>query len=233
MNSYLIGRATEGKKEVPLMLVENQQYIHYNKGSIIMYALKDYIGEDSLNAALKRYIKKVAFQEPPYTNSVEFVGFLKDACPDSLKYIIKDMFEEITVYENYIKDLSYQPTKDGKYKVKLTLGSVKFKVDSIGKQKKVPVADYIDVGIFAEKQVNGKTEEKELLLKKIKMDKDDKTFEFVVSEKPVKAGIDPYGKLIDRKPDNNKWNFGSKPPKVSTAAGNDNMMIMLGGGDEQ
>ena len=233
MNSYLLGRATESKKELPLMLCENQQYIHYNKGSIVMYALKDFIGEDTLNAALKRYIKKVAFQEPPYTNSVEFIGFLRDACPDSLKYLIKDMFEDITVYENYIKDLSYEAMKDGKYKVKLTLGSVKFKSDSLGKQKAVPVADYMDVGIFTEKIVKGKTKEKELLLQKVKMDKDVKTFEFIVSEKPIKAGIDPYGKLIDRKPENNKWNFGSKPPKVSTKAGSDNMMISLGGGGDE
>jgi ABC-2 type transport system permease protein len=233
MNSYLLGRATESKKELPLMLCENQQYIHYNKGSIVMYALKDFIGEDTLNAALKRYIKKVAFQEPPYTNSVEFIGFLRDACPDSLKYLIKDMFEDITVYENYIKDLSYESMKDGKYKVKLTLGSVKFKSDSLGKQKAVPVADYMDVAIFTEKIVKGKTKEKELLLQKVKMDKDVKTFEFIVSEKPIKAGIDPYGKLIDRKPENNKWNFGSKPPKVSTKAGSDNMMISLGGGGDE
>ncbi|HEY1040781.1 MAG TPA: M1 family aminopeptidase [Bacteroidia bacterium] len=233
MNTYLLGRATEKKKEVPLMLCENQQYIHYNKGSIIMYALKDYIGEDTLNAALKRYIKKVAFQEPPYTNSIEFVDFIREACPDSLKYIVKDMFEDITVYENYVKDLSYTPTADGKFKVKLTLGSAKFKVDSIGKQKKVDVADYMDVGIFAEKTVNGKKQPKELLLQKVKMDKPEKTFEFIVAEKPVKAGLDPLGKLIDRKPDNNTWNFGSKPPKVSTAAGNDNMMMMLGGGDDE
>lgn len=229
MNSYLKGRALEGKKELPLMLVENQQYIHYSKGSVVMYALKDYIGEDSLNAALRKYIKKVAYQEAPYTNSIEFIGFLKDACPDSLKYIIKDMFEDITVYENYVQDLSYEPTKDGKYKVKLTLGSAKFKADSLGKQKKVMVADYIDVGVFSEKDVNGKKEEKELIFKKIKMDKDLKTFEFIVDEKPIKAGIDPYCKLVDRKPENNTWKFGSKPPKVSTDAGDDNLMIMLGG----
>ncbi|WP_370457517.1 hypothetical protein [Rufibacter sp. XAAS-G3-1] len=48
-----------------------QQYIHYRKGSVAMYALADYIGEDKLNAALKEYVQKVAFQQAPYTNSVE------------------------------------------------------------------------------------------------------------------------------------------------------------------
>ena len=37
---------------MPLLLVENQPYIHYNKGSMALYALRDLIGEDSINLAL-------------------------------------------------------------------------------------------------------------------------------------------------------------------------------------
>lgn len=217
MDDYLQGRSTETKKEVPLMLCENQGYIHYNKGSVIMYSLRDYLGEDVLNGAVKAYLQKTKFQEPPYTNSIEFVNYLRAATPDSLKYIIKDMFETITIYENYIKDLSYTQMSDGRYKVKLTLGSVKFRSDSVGRNARVPVADYIDAGIFTAQKVNGKTIDKELLLQKIKMDKPEKTFEFIVNEKPVSAGIDPYNKLIDRTPDNNTWRFGTKPPKVDTS----------------
>jgi len=216
MDKYLTGRTMETKKELPLMLCENQDYIHYNKGSVIMYSLKDYLGEQVLNNALSSYLNKVKFQEPPYTNSVEFVSYLRAATPDSLKYIITDMFETITIYENYVKDLSYTKTPEGKYKVSLTVGSVKFRSDSVGKNSKIPVADYMDIGVFAGNTMKGNTEEKELVLQRIKMDKPEKTFEFIVDEKPVSAGIDPYNKLIDRTPGNNTWKFGSKPPKVNT-----------------
>lgn len=218
MDDYLKGRAMESKKEVPLMLCENQNYIHYNKGSVIMYSLRDYLGEDVLNAALRSYIHKVAFQEPPYTNAIEFVNELRAVTPDSLQYLIKDMFETITIYENYVKELSYQPTADGAFQVTMMVGSAKFRSDSVGKQTRVPVADYIDVGVFSEQQVQGKTKEKELVLQRIKMDQPEKTFRFIVKEKPVSAGIDPYHKLIDRTPDNNTWKFGSKPPKVNVDA---------------
>ncbi|MBL7883992.1 MAG: ABC transporter permease [Bacteroidia bacterium] len=203
MNQYLQGRATEGKKERPLMLVENQQYIHYNKGSVIMYALKDYIGEDSLNAALAKYVKAVAYQEPPYTNSIEFVNYLKAATPDSLKYIINDMFETITLYENKASKCSYTKTADGKYLVKLTIESKKMKADSVGKLKDVAINDWIDIGIFGTKEVDGKKVETELYLQKRKIDKNKMEFEIIVDEEPVKAGVDPYNKLIDRTPDNN------------------------------
>lgn len=203
MNQYLKGRATEGKKERPLMLVENQQYIHYNKGSIVMYALKDYIGEDSLNAALAKYIKKVAFQEPPYTNSIEFISYLKAATPDSLKYIINDMFETITLYENKTTKCSYTKTKDGKYLVKFSVESKKMKADSIGKMKDVAVNDWMDIGVFGSKLVKDKKTETELYLQKRKINKNKMEFEIIVNEEPIKIGIDPYNKLIDRTPDNN------------------------------
>lgn len=233
MDDYLKGRAMESKKEVPLMLCENQGYIHYNKGSVIMYSLRDYLGEDVLNNALRQYIQKVAFQEPPFTNSIELVDIIRAATPDSLKYIIKDMFETITIYENYVKDLSFTSTADGKYKVKLTVGSTKFRSDSVGKQTKVPVADYIDVGVFADENMNGKNREKELILQRIKMDAPEKTFEFIVNKKPVSAGIDPYHKLIDRTPDNNTWKFGSKPPKVNLdAKETKGIVITVGDGEE-
>src|SRR5262249_21032096 len=41
MHQYLTGRGDERQKELPLALVENQPYIHYNKGSVAMYALQD------------------------------------------------------------------------------------------------------------------------------------------------------------------------------------------------
>lgn len=213
LDDYLKGRTMETKSEVPLMLCENQGYIHYNKGSVIMYSLRDYLGEDVLNNALSKYLHKVAFQEPPYTNAIEFVNEIRAVTPDSLQYIIKDMFETITIYENYVKDLTFQPAKNGGYLVKLTVGSAKFRSDSIGKQTKVPVVDYIDIGVFTEG--NNTKIDKELYLQRIKMDQPEKSFEIWVKEKPTSAGIDPYHKLIDRTPDNNICKFGTKPTKVN------------------
>jgi ABC-2 type transport system permease protein len=230
MNQYLQGRALEGKKERPLMLCENQQYIHYNKGSVIMYALKDYIGEDSLNAALAKYIKKVAYQEPPYTNSIEFVNFLRAATPDSLKYIINDMFETITLYENKTTTCSYSKTKDGKYLVKLSVECKKMKSDSIGKMKKVPVADWVDIGVFGVKEdKDGKKIDTELYLKKRKINQDKMEFEILVDEEPVKVGIDPYNKLIDRTPDNNTRSFKDGDTEVASENEGGNVTIKIGG----
>lgn len=228
MSQYLKGRATEGKKERPLMLCENQQYIHYNKGSVIMYALRDYIGEDTLNAALAKYIKKVACQEPPYTNSVEFVNFMRAATPDSLKYIITDMFEKITLYENKATKCSYTKTPEGKYLVKFSVECKKFWADSVGKMKETKVADWVDIGVFGSKEVDGKKTDTELYLQKRKMTKDKMDFEVLVDEEPVKVGIDPYNKLIDRTPDNNSRSMKDGDAPVANDEGG-GVTITVGG----
>ena len=192
-----------------------------------MYALKDYIGEDSLNAALAKYIKKARYQEPPYTNSVEFLSFIKAATPDSLKYIINDMFETITLYENKTTSCSYTKTKDGKYLVKISVECKKMKADSLGKMKDVAIGDWIDIGVFGSKEQKGKKTETELYLQKRKIDKNKMEFEILLTEEPVKAGIDPYNKLIDRTPDNNVRSFIDKAPLKDAEEGG--TVVTIGG----
>ena len=154
MNQYLKTRSSEKIKELPALLSENQQYIHYNKGSVIMYALKDYIGEDSLNAALRRYIDAVAFQDAPYTTTKEWLKYIDEVTPDSLKYILTDMFETITLFDNKVVDASYEEV-DGKFKVTMKLEAKKFRADEKGEENEIPIADYIDIGIFGREKVDG------------------------------------------------------------------------------
>ncbi len=203
LDSYLSGRSFERKKENPLILNENQQYIHYRKGSVVMYALKDYIGEDSLNAALSRYIDAVAFQEPPYTTSLEFLSYIREVTPDSLAYVLEDMFENITLYENRIEEVTYSVNADSQYVVNLKLNATKMRADSVGNELEIPFDDWIDVGVFADEEVDGEEKEVALYLKKHKITAGENLITLVLDKKPDRAGIDPYNKLIDRDSNDN------------------------------
>ena len=228
LDGYLLGRTGENKKEQPLMYNENQQYIHYNKGSLVLYALSDYIGEKNMNNALKKYVAKVAFQEPPYTNSIEFVSYLNEATPDSLKYVIDDMFRNITLYDNRIEEAKFKKLPNGKYEVTIDATISKYRSGLKGKREyknaagktltykakgdkfgmeSYPMADYIEVGVFGETTVNGETKEKLLYLKKHKATQIFNKFKIIVNEKPIESGVDPYNKLIDTNSDDNRRKF--------------------------
>jgi ABC-2 type transport system permease protein len=167
-----------------------------------MYAMQDYIGEDNFNKAMSAFIKANQFQRAPYANSVDYLDTLSHYTPDSLKYLITDMYKTITLYSNKCDSASWVKTADGKYKVTIHVTAEKFRADSAGKETAIPFADYIDIGVLGP-ETNGKYSDKQLFLKKFLVKPGKNTFEVIVGEEPVKAGIDIYNKLIDRDTDDN------------------------------
>ncbi|MCK5171558.1 MAG: hypothetical protein KAQ75_16895, partial [Bacteroidales bacterium] len=204
MDKYLSGRSTESHYEPPLLYMRhNHGYLHYNKGNIVMYALTDYIGEEKINSALKKFVADYAYQEAPFVTSLEFIDYLKDVTPDSLQYMIHDMFETITLYENKVSDVSYETLENGKYQVNFSVECQKFRADSLGRENEIEINDWIDIAVFS-KEVNDSTKkETEIFLQKFKIEEVKRDFEFVIDYKPSKVGIDPYFKLIDRHRDDN------------------------------
>ena len=203
LDAYLRGRGGERIEELPLARVENQGYIHYRKGSLVMYALRDYIGEEALNAALARYVAATKFQEPPYTTTEELLSYLDQATPPQLKYLLDDLFRTITLFDNRATEASWQRREDGKYVVRLQLSSRKLRADGHGVETAATLDDWIDVGVFGARGKDDPPEGKVLLLEKRHLQGGEAVLELVVDQEPVRAGIDPFNKLIDRNPEDN------------------------------
>ena len=201
MDLYLRGRSREYEAERPLMRTESQGYIHYRKGSVVMYYLKEMIGEEKLNKALHSLIDSFAYKQAPYPTSWSAIRAFRNVTPDSLQYLISDMFENITLFSNRVLEANYRKSGD-KYEVTLKTISEKFHADTLGKETPIPLADYIDIGIFA-KSENKKNLGKVLILKRFKITKKENSFTFFIDEKPYETGIDPYNYLIDRTPGDN------------------------------
>ena len=196
LDRYLLGRGTEQKKELPLARVENQPYIHYRKGSLVMYALQDYIGEDNVNRAIRAYRDEWAFKGPPYSNSTDLIERIRAVTPPQLQYMIDDFFETITLYDNRAVSAKAKALADGRFEVTFKVVAKKRKADALGKENDAPLADWIDVGVLD-------ADNQPLFLEKRKIDREETSFTVVVDRKPARAGIDPYNKLIDRRPKDN------------------------------
>ncbi|MBS1534384.1 MAG: hypothetical protein JST78_04845 [Bacteroidetes bacterium] len=201
MDDYLNGRSSESEAENPIMKTEDQQYIHYNKASVVLYYLKEMIGEKQVNEALKNLIAKYGYQKPPFPTSIDAVNEFKKVTPPHLQYLIADLFENITLFSNRMLEASSKKTNQG-YEVTLKVSCEKFRANAKGKETKIQVADYIDIGIFAE-PTDDKNLGKPLVYKRVKITKKDNSFTFITKEKPYQAGIDPYNYIIDRVPDDN------------------------------
>lgn len=225
LKKYLELRVRDRSPESPLMYAaRHQNYIHYPKGALILYALSDYLGEQQMNNAIKQYVEKVAFQEGQYTTSIELVDYLQAATPDSLQYLIKDFFETVTLYDNKMQDWSAISLANGQYQIDMDFSVRKYRAGERGKEMysdngldslshhlmdketiiySLPLADYLDIGLFREDGT-------EIYLQKHKISAIQNHLSIIVDELPTEVGIDPYLKLIDRERKDNRKSLTTK-----------------------
>ncbi len=204
LDSYLSGRGGEAIEELPLYRVENQQYIHYRKGSLVFYRLRDEIGEATLNRALKKFLQDKGYQQPPYTTSVELLDYIRAEAGPQHERLIADLFEKIVFYDNRVVEAKAKKRADGKYEVVLDLHAAKLYVDGKGKETKAKIDEWVEVGVFARGPSGEEEDEKALYLKRHRIDSGQPTITVVVDAEPYEAGFDPYNKLIDRVSSDNR-----------------------------
>ena len=194
---YLTGRSNETQKEVPLIKVKDQGYIHYGKGSLVLYALQDYIGEEKVNETLKEFLNAYKYKGAPYPTTLDFINYLQPKIPNDLQFLLTDWFKEITLYDYSIKKATYKTLHNGNYEVTLAINASKIKVDSLAKEHKVNPHNWVDIGLFSE-------DKDELLIsKRVLIDTEEMSFTLEVDQLPVEAVIDPKRLLIELNIDDN------------------------------
>ena len=196
LDRYLFGRATENRRELPLVQNENQDYIHYRKGSLAMYQLQDIVGEAAINGVLRDLLARHAFKGAPYPGVTVLTDALRNVVTPDQAYLIDDLFESIVLYENRAVEASAVRRADGKYLVTLKASATKMRAGELGEEKEAPLKDYIDFGVD-DKDGNALLRERRL------MEGKDVTLTMIVASRPARAGIDPDNKLVDRKPTDN------------------------------
>jgi ABC-2 type transport system permease protein len=224
LDRYLRGRAGEVRHEPPLALVQREPYVWYDKGGQIMYTLADYVGEEQIDRALRDFLlqyryanaanqvdasdtaERSATVEQPYPDTRQLVEALRAQTPPELQYLIDDGFNRIVLYDNKTLSASSKKLPDGRYQVRLEVQARKVQADGNGVETSMPLADYIDIGVFK----GLKDEEQPLYMRREKITQERQTFTIVVNERPTRAGIDPYNKLIDRIPDDNMIDVSSE-----------------------
>jgi len=203
MDNYLRSRGTELLKERPLLRVEaSQGYIHYRKGSVVMYYLREMIGEDAVNRALRKVLVQYGYKNPPYPTSYALMDALKEQTPPELQYLLQDLFYNITLFSNRALTATAHKRNDGKYDVSVDVESRKYKADEKGNEAEVPVSDWIEIGALAAPE-KGKKYGNVLHRERVLMTTARNHYQFVTDTLPDKAGIDPLLLLVDRVPDDN------------------------------
>ena len=196
LDRYLMGRALESKKELPLAQNENQDYIHYHKGGLAMYLLQDVLGEEKINGVLHELLTEHAFHGAPYPGVDVLTNALRGVTPPEYAYLVDDLFESIVLYENRATTATAQRRADGKYTVTLAATATKMRAGELGEEKEAPLKDVIEFGVD-DKDGRPLVRERRIVGSR------DVVVTLIVDGRPARAGIDPDNKLVDRKPSDN------------------------------
>lgn len=204
LDRYLRSRGGEVIEELPLARVENQQYIHYRKGSLAMYRLKDELGEARVNAALKRYDAKWRFQGSPYPRSLDLIAEFRVGATPAENALITDLFERITLYDIKTKSAVVKKLPDGRWRTTLTIEAHKLYADGKGKETEAPMAEQAEFGAFAAMPGRGSFAAKDVLaLQRLPIHTGVQAITLDTKARPAFAGADPYNVRIDRNSDDN------------------------------
>lgn len=203
LDSYLRGRSAERIEEMPLLRSENQQYIHYRKGSVVMMALVNTLGEKRLNQALQALLKEYKFREDLYPTTLDLVRHLNSVSNEAEQAYIKDLFEQITIYDLRAKEVTKEALEKGKTKVTLTVTAQQFSADGKGQETEQPFAKEVEIVLFSEDPNDFAAENKIIYQGLHAIESGDTAIELIVDEMPSFAGIDPFVRFIDRDTGNN------------------------------
>jgi aminopeptidase N len=209
LDSYLRARGGDPLEEQPLYKVEEQPYVYYRKGSLVMYRLQSEIGEAAVNRALRKLIADHAFKGAPYPTTLDFLAAVRAEAPADKQALITDLFEKITLYDIKTKTASVKKRADGKFDVTLTVEARKMYADGKGKETPASLNETMDIGLFTAEP--GKKDFKAgnvVLYERRPIRSGVQTLTFTVAKAPKFAGIDPYNTVIDRNGDDNTVKVG-------------------------
>jgi ABC-2 type transport system permease protein len=191
MNRYLTQRGETGR-DVPLLQGEDHPHVSYGKGAVAMYTLREHIGAEAVNGALRRFLEKYRGSGPPYPTSLDLYAELRAVTPPSLYPLLTDLFETMTLWDVKTQSAAARRLPDGKYEVTLEVMAQKLRANSTGIETPTPMNDFVEVGVFAP----GKDDPVYLTRHRIRTGK--QSIRIIVPQEPSRAGLDPYRKLIER-----------------------------------
>jgi len=202
LDQYLQGRGGEQDEEKALVYVQQQPHIHYQKGALAFYTLRDTLGEATLNKALAGFLREWRLKGPPYPTSEDLMLALYAATPPEQMSLVEDLFERITLFSIGVQTAHYRKQANGSYEVTLSVNAEKRYADGDGRESEVKLDDTVDIGLFAAPRP-GEDLGRPLLVKRKRLTQPFTVVTYTVPELPHTAAIDPYSKMVDRYPEDN------------------------------
>jgi len=154
------------------------------------FSLSEYVGEEQVATALRRLYESHRLADAPPATTLDLYAELQAVTPDSMRYLLHDLFEVNTYWQLRTERVTAEQTGDSTWQVTLNVRARKVVLDSAGVETEVPMTEWIEIGVFAPNE-NGGELATPLYLQKHRIRSGAQTITVTVRGRPVLAGIDP------------------------------------------
>jgi hypothetical protein len=185
-----------GRGDEPLLTTVDNDNVHYRKGAVVMWTLREYLGEERVNAALRALVAKHGNAGPPHPTTLDLQRELRAVTPDSLGWLLTDLVETITIWDLHAGAARATPLGGGRHRVTLEVEAGKARVDSAGRDVAVPMDEPVDIVVYG---ADG--DAKPLYRARHRVRTGRQTIVVEVAGEPRRAGVDPDHLLIARRGD--------------------------------
>lgn len=192
LDRYLGGRTSDKDAEVPLTRVTDQAYLYYGKGAIVMNALKELLGEDTLNRALRAFV--AAQSGPGHQPKIDdLLREIEAVTPQEDRALVNEWTRDVILYDLTMTSANTHRLPDGRFEVTMQVNVHKWRAD----EHELPINESIAFGVFAADPDNA-TAKDILHLAAHPLRSGTNSINVIVDKQPSYAAIDPYITRIDR-----------------------------------
>jgi ABC-2 type transport system permease protein len=141
-------RAPRTRAAAPLLRAADR-FAYYRRGPFALYAMREYIGKDRMDAALRQIFEKHRSGTPPLPTSLDLYRELEAVTPQAFQSLLSDLFEKNTFWALETERVAAKQADAGTWQVTLNVRARKRVVDENGIETEVPMDDPVDIGVFA------------------------------------------------------------------------------------
>jgi hypothetical protein len=167
-------------------------YMSYRKGPFALYALSRYMDEARVNGVVRRLLATHRAPGAPPATTLDLYRELQAVTPDSLRYLLHDLFEVNTYWMLETERVRADSTASGAWRVTLDVRARKMVYDSAGVETELPMDEWVPVGVFAKATRADGELSAPLHLQQHRIRSGRQTITAMVPRRPVLAGIDPF-----------------------------------------
>lgn len=210
LGRYLSGRT--GEEEVALDHADDQAYLYYSKGALVMTALQELIGEEQVNSALRALVAQAASGGPAPTVR-DLIEHLRRVTPPEHHALLDEWWSQTVLYELRVASATATRLPDGRYRVDTQVDAARISVHN-GRETPLPMDDALEVAIYANSPDGRSTSGAPLSTTRYVL-RGSTDLSIIVDQRPGYVAIDPQLRRIDRNPDNNVLEIRDAPERAS------------------